>query len=67
MLNQAKFDGEVSMECKLAQSDHEALIAENGHLLTQLNIARREVMLAQKPIYMYIFDASSRYSSSSSG
>ena len=35
------------MEPKLAQPNHEALIAENSHLLSKLNIARREIMRLQ--------------------
>lgn len=35
------------MEPKLAQPNHEALIAENSHLLSQLNIARREIIRLQ--------------------
>lgn len=34
-------------ESKLAQPNIEALIAENGHLLAQLNIARREIIRLQ--------------------
>lgn len=47
MLSLAEADGEVLKDSKLTQPTHEALIAENGHLLAQLNIARREIIRLQ--------------------